>query len=414
MADLVQLPTDILYRTLFLRALSHSSSLGADSGECLLALRRARPLSPSSWASAWSELASRLDRHASSLLELDPPQKQSAKLAYLRAANYHRTAFAPSFGHPLATELVLPSYKAMADSFAHAASLFEPPFIPINIPFQGVTLTGYLAKPSAAAPSNGRLMVIIGGYDAPKEEFYFFCAHHALIRGYAVFFFDGPGQGGALLESALKLSHNYDEVLALGLEEVSKHGIWAKTVVMGLSLGGLLCLRAVASPKVQPRLHAVIADPGELNLLDAFRARLPFPQNICDQLPDGPAWAIPVLNFILNRLVAAQGMAGWALRRGMLVHGYDTPLAYVRSLNVFDNTAFLDKITIPTLVTMAEMDEVSAQAKLVYEKLVECHEKKLIIFRDEEGAGDHCEMGERMYFSEQVFAWLESVLGDGT
>ena len=138
----------------------------------------------------------------------------------------------------------------MASSFAHAARLFEPPFIPINIPFQGVTLNGYLAKLSATAPSNGRLMVIIGGYDAPKEELYFFCAHHALIRGYSVFFFDGPGQGGALLESALKLSHNYDEVLALGLEEVSKHGTWAKTVVMGLSLGGLLCLRAVASPKV--------------------------------------------------------------------------------------------------------------------------------------------------------------------
>ena len=58
----------------------------------------------------------------------------------------------------------------------------------------------------------------------------------------------------------------------------------------------------------------------------------------------------------------------------MLVHGYDTPLAYVRSLNLFDNTAFLDKITIPTLVTMAGMDEVSAQAKQVYEQLVECHE----------------------------------------
>jgi hypothetical protein len=174
--------------------------------------------------------------------------------------------------------------------------------------------------------------------------------------------------------------------------------------VEGLFLGGLLCLQAVANSATQSRIHALVADPGELNLLDAFRGRLPFPQSICDQLPEGPGWATMLLSVILNHLAAGSSMPGWALRRGMPVHGHDTPIEYVRSLAEFSNQSILGQIKIPTLIRKAEDDEIAAQAETVYDSLVNTDEKCLMRFTDEDGAAEHCETGARAFFSEKVFA----------
>ena len=255
-------------------------------------------------------------------------------------------------------------------------------------------------------------MVIISGYDAPMEEVYFFVAHHALSRGYTCIIFDGPGQGGTLLESGLTLSHVYDKVLDGVLQEAARHGAWTHTVVQGLSLGGLLCLQAVSPAAIQSKVHAVIADPGEKNLLDMFRQRLPFPRDLRDQMPHGTGDAVAILDFMLTRMSLANDATGWALRRGMLVHGVTTPLDYARTLPDFDNEPILGKVGIPTLITKAEKDDIAAQATEVFERLTRSARKALIEFSDEEGAGDHCSNGARSFFSEQVCLWLDQVLQD--
>lgn len=111
---------------------------------------------------AWSGLASRLNQHAASLLQAIPTQRHSAKLAYLRASNYHRTAYLPLYGYSLRKNAVMPNYKAMRANFASAAKLFDPPMIPQNIPFNGVKMRGYLANPPDTY-RNDRLMVMISG-----------------------------------------------------------------------------------------------------------------------------------------------------------------------------------------------------------------------------------------------------------
>lgn len=383
--------------------------MGADSGECFRALHDAGALSPASWMRAWSDLGTRLNLHAASLLEAKPPQRLSAQMAYLRASNYHRTAFAQLWGYPLNEHVVMPSYKAMQANFSSAAKLFEPPFVPLEIPFQDVKMLGYLINPPDTY-RNGRLMIVIGGYDSPMEEVYFFCGHHALSRGYSVLLFDGPGQGGTLIESGMKLSHNYDQVLASVLRVATEHGSWTQTIVMGLSLGGLLCLQAVSGEKVASRIHAVVADPAELNLIDAFRSRLPFSQSINGQLPEGPPWASWLLDLFLSHKAGGNNMIGWALRRGMLVHGCSKPMDWVKSLHEFDNGPILGRIKVPVLITRAQKDEIGDQAAEVYEKLAGCEKKTFMVFKDEDGAAEHCQTGARMFYSEKVFAWLDETL----
>lgn len=222
----------------------------------------------------------------------------------------------------------MPSYKAMRANFASAAELFDPSWIPLRTPVDGVNMRGCLAKPLDTY-RNDRFIVSISGHDAPMEKLYFFCTYHALSRGYSIAACDGPGQGGSLLESGMKLSHDFGEVLASVLDVAAEHGTWRHNVVMGLSIGGPLCLKAVSGSKMATRFYAVVADHAELSLMDTFRARLYFPQNILERLPHGPTWAVWLLHIVRRCMAASQSVAGWALRRRMLVHGCHTPLDYM-------------------------------------------------------------------------------------
>jgi hypothetical protein len=80
--------------------------------------------------------------------------------------------------------------------------------------------------------------------------------------------FDGLGQGGTLLEYGMKMSHSFDEVLANVLDMAAEYGTCRQTTVTGLSLGGLLCLKAISGANTSSRVHALVADPAELNLVD--------------------------------------------------------------------------------------------------------------------------------------------------
>ena len=72
-------------------------------------------------------------------------------------------------------------------------------------------------------------------------------------------------------------------------------------------------------------------------------------------------WARVVAGGIL-RMLARKPTAGWALRRGMLVHGTATPLAYLDSLREFSLADHAGLIRCPTWVCNAEEDDTGASA----------------------------------------------------
>jgi hypothetical protein len=68
-----------------------------------------------------------------------------------------------------------------------------------------------------------------------------------------------------------------------------------------------------------------------------------------------------------------------------------------------------DRITCPTLVLDAENDQFfKGQPQHVYNELT-C-EKELILFREDEGAGEHCHEGAISLFHQRTFDWLDTVL----
>ena len=383
-----------------LRAAGAAPYGGADIGECVTTARAVNGTNLASWHAAWTATAVRTLALAES--EQAAGRLDSARLAFFRASSYFRTAGVMLLGAPLDPRLV-ESYARQASAFQSGASLLaEPPEI-LEIPYEGTTLPGYFFR-AAPRPMSRPLVILTGGYDSTAEELYFFNGAAALARGYNVLAFDGPGQGDALVRQGLVLRPDWEAVItpvvdyALTRPDVDPD----RVALIGLSLGGYLAPRAAAG---EHRLAACIADCGSYDLFAAALRRIPGP------LAAGITGRRPLAASALRRVLQAlegKPTAGWALRRGQLVHGASSPLDYLQALREYSLKDHAPRITCPVLVCDAEGDDISASAPQLVDAL-SC-QKHYIHFTAAEGAGDHCEAGARTLYHARAFAWLDSLL----
>jgi pimeloyl-ACP methyl ester carboxylesterase len=396
---------DVLLDGQLLRTVGAAPYGGADIGECLATARRVQGTDLDSWYAEWTELASSTAALGAS--ELASGRDETARAAFFRAANYHRNAGVMLMGTPLDDRLRSSNATQTAVFRQGAALLASPPEI-VAIPFEGTTLPGYHFRAAGGGEDPRPTVILLGGYDGTVEELYFFNGAAALSRGYDVLAFDGPGQGGVLIQQGLVMRPDYGAVVTAVLDFLlDRPGTDPDRVALiGLSLGGFLAPRAAAA---EHRLAACISDCGSFDMYAAAMERMP--ARLAGGLRAGKRWA----RFVAGRLtqkLAAEPTAGWALRRGMLVHGAATPLAYFDALKDYSNAGYAGQITCPTYVTSAEADDVSASAPKLADALRCPHEFRT--FTTAEGAGDHCEAGARTLFHARAFAWLDEIMRPGT
>ena len=110
----------------------------------------------------------------------------------------------------------------------------------------------------------------------------------------------------------------------------------------------------------------------------------------------------------LARSVMNKPTAGWALRRNLMVHGLSDPLEYFRIAPQYSLKGIEHRIGCPTFVCSAEDDDLSVDARKLYDALT-CR-KQYLQFSFAEGAGQHCESGARTLFHQHAFDWLDQVL----
>lgn len=373
---------------------------GADLGECFSTYERIVDGDVESWYREWTVTADRVYALAEESRAKGHPA--SAREAYLRASTYYRQNYLMLFGVPVDPRLV-DAFDRQAEAFRQAAALFPAPVEPVEIPFEGTTLPGYFYRADESVTPRSTL-ISMSGYDCTVEEQYLFNAAAALRRGYNCLCFDGPGQGRPLVKQHLYMRPDWENVVrpvvdyALTRPEVDP----ARIALMGISFGGYLAPRAASR---EHRLAACIADPGQYDLLEALKARLPLPQKTLDRLPDvDPAVLQPIFDAIL-----ANPAQRWTFKqRALWVHGLKTLFDYVRISPQYSVAALASEIRCPTLVTQAENDPVAAFAELLYDALT-CP-KRFLRFTEAEGAGDHCESLARSLFHQQAFDWLDEVL----
>jgi pimeloyl-ACP methyl ester carboxylesterase len=392
--------SDELLDAQLLRAVGHAAYGGSDIGECLATAGRVKGTDLDSWYDAWTATAESVLDLADS--EAAAGRSETARLAYWRASTYFRTAGVMLLGPPINPRLAASNARQTATFRRGAALLATPPEI-LELPYDGTTLPGYFFR----ATGEGRprpTTVLIGGYDGTAEELYFFNGAAALARGYNVLAFDGPGQGGALLHQGLVLRPDWGHVVTPVLDyALSRPDVDADRVALiGLSLGAYLAPRAASA---EHRVAACIADCGSFDLYAAAIERIP--SFLRGGLDNEKSVAGTALRRVI-RTLNAKPTAGWALRRGQLVHGVSDPISYLRLLPDYSLREHAAEISCPTLVCHADADDISASAPQLFAALT-C-EKTLLTFTTAEGAGDHCEAGARTLFHARAFGWLDEIL----
>ncbi|KAL4795776.1 Alpha/Beta hydrolase protein [Aspergillus venezuelensis] len=321
----------------FLRVIGTAPVLGAEVGECLEARSRITDGDIESWHNVWTDLAARAEALGEEALAVK--DETAARWAFLRASNYYRAS--EFFLHCNPSDARLQKvFRQSVANFQRGIKLLDGETMTFSIPYDETHLPGYLFLPPVHKRLSGGTPLIIhtGGFDSIGEELYFYVASGATDRGYAVLIFDGPGQGSVLRDQGLPFRPDWEAVISKVLDYALKtlipgpaasHNIDPdKTSIFGASMGGYLCLRGVADPRVK----ACVSCDGFYDMFDITRTRMP------SWFINGwiSGWVTDnMFNFVVACLSKQSFQLAWEFGHSMWVYGVDSPAEVMRRMQTF-------------------------------------------------------------------------------
>jgi hypothetical protein len=375
----------------------------ADLGEVVTTAARVIDGDYDSWFAEWSataEVAQTLAEEA-----LQGGHAVTARKAFLRASEYWRQSFF-FIRHDIDDERLTHAWQQHRLAFRAALPLLDCHAETVEIPYDGVSMTGYLFRPADADTPRPTILAPCG-FDSTAEAGYVATGYMALPRGYNFFVFEGPGQGGTLFEHRRTFRPDFEVPFAEAFEwllqqdGVHPHAI----IVMGRSFGGYLGPRAAA---FESRVAALVADPGQYD----FASRIGvFAKSVGYDDPDEFIARLLAgdqeLDAELQKVVAGPRNVEWYGSR-MAAMGTTTVGDFLRKQLTFTLEGIAAGIKCPTLLTEGEGD-FAAQGELLFANL-NC-ERRLTTFSEAEGAGGHCEGLGSTLFEGYAFDWIDRILG---
>lgn len=381
---------------------------GADFGEVAAVAAAVGDGDDARFHEAWIAAAARLAAEAEAALGRG--HVTSARELCLRASAFFAASFHPLYGAPVDPRL-LAAFRAQIAAFDHGLALAPHPVRPQTIPFQGHALPAYLVPATGREHEVRPLIVFVNGYDGTVTDLYFASAVAAARRGYHSLLFDGPGQGAMLYQHGVPLRPDWETVVGAVLDFAVALPLVdpARIALSGWSLGGHLAPRAASG---EPRVAALVADPGLWSIADGFRAAV---RRMFDLPPEAVRDLGTLDQAVIDRADAAirkdRELRWKVVQRGFWVHGVDNLRDYLASAELFTMRGRAELIRCPTLITQAENDPLAAGADGFFDAL-RCP-KALLRFTAAEGADGHCEMRNRSLLNRRVLDWLDERFAAG-
>jgi len=389
---------DTQYSFQTLRALSYAVSGGADVGDVLKTAYAIKEGDDESWYQEWFKTAKRCEKAGDDFLARN--KRISARQEFFKASNYYRTAEFFLHINPKDPRIIS-TWKKSRECFLKAAQLADHPIIPITIPFEGTTLPGYLCLVDGSGAKRP-LLIVHSGFDGTAEELYFSTAHFAVMRGYNVLVFEGPGQGGVIRTQGIPFRHNWETVVspvidfAITLKEVDAKRI----ALMGISFGGYLAPRAAAFEK---RISALIANGGVYDFHMTSRLK---PED--EKYLDTKEGAAEIDRILLERMKTDPSLR-WVMGNAMFTFNAPSPSEWMKMTRVYTMKDIAAKISCPVLIVDSEEDkDMPGQARMLYEALKT--QKDFLLFTKDEAAEEHCQMGAILISNARILDWLDTIM----
>jgi hypothetical protein len=375
------------------RTAAKTACRAADLGQVLAVARRITPGDYGSWYAQWfAEGRSEAERARAESARGHP---HNAGEAWLRASEYFRSAYFFARRYPQGAAL-LAAWRRCRDAFRAALPALPFAIEAVRIPWQDIHLEGYIlrAPNGAAAPT----VLMPCGYDSPVEEFYSLGGCEAGLRGFNVVAFSGPGQAEMLYEHGIPFRHDFEAVVGPVIDFVERtHDLDpAHIALVGRSFAGYLAPRAASR---EPRVAALAADPAQTDMGAIVAKRFP-PEWLVLLERDDPAlndkiWAV---------FPGMRGQEFWLSR--LRAHGLATPLEYCQEMRRW--TVDVEAIGCPAFVSYGEGDFAQVSTEAFFNRLPNPN-KRLVVYRDAQGSGGHCEgLGPTRYFSD-LYGWLRDM-----
>jgi dienelactone hydrolase len=200
------------------------------------------------WCGVWCGAAEGHVRRGDEALAAG--RRLTAGDCYLRAGLFcHWASF--MFTHD--AEQYRAALTAMDGAWQKAAPLLDPPMEILTVPFEDMTLNGYLRLPPGVP--RPPVVLLLPGADSTKEELYNL-GDYIVARGLAFAAFDGPGQG--MVSFTGKLRPDYEVAVRAIVDSLAARGDLdaGRVAVGGISYGGLFAIRAAAADE---RVRAVVS-----------------------------------------------------------------------------------------------------------------------------------------------------------
>jgi dienelactone hydrolase len=214
------------------------------------------------WCAAWTTVASEHEQLGRDALAAGHARSAGAHLSQA-AVYYHFAKFL--FVDDL--DQMRTAHMAAVRCLDDALPYLDPPGQRIEIPFEGSHLVGILRQPAGQGPHP--VILMIPGLDSTKEELRS-TEELFLERGVATFSVDGPGQGEAEYDLAIRGDWEVpgaaiiDRLAAEPGLDAGRIGVW------GVSLGGYYSPRVASG---DDRVKACVALAGPYTFADGWDSR---------------------------------------------------------------------------------------------------------------------------------------------
>lgn len=379
-------------------ALGNSSAGGAEPGECMHVASQIKDGNSESWVAEWTKAGQRLEAQAQAAERAH--HLVSAREAYLRAFSYYH----------IGTLSARPQDKRLAENwrrgtscFQKAGALFDPPIVPIEVPFQPYPLHGYFMPALSGAAKAPTLIYVTGGEGWAEHAYFWVGAGRS--RGYNIIAVDLPYHVGSRLRYPELPLKNAAEGIDAPLKAVIDYTVQRPDVdhdrvaLIGFSFGGW-CVGRAAMIDGGNCIKALIADSPIYDVYALSEAEFP------PALLKAPAF---VTNLVGQIAMHQNTTDATTAERTCWQFG-------VRSLSQLielgrGETVKSEKIHCPTLCLASEGEAPAflTQAREFYDALKV--PKKLHIFSIEEGADAHCQVNNPTLMQEVVYDWLDETFG---